>query len=197
MSLIIITGSMMGGKTTKIIETKREIEKDEKNKILILNHVSDYRYSEEEFVISHNKQKEVCKKSSRLIDFVSESLKDFTHIFIDEAQFFHPSDLLLFVKKCLFDNKQNIIVSGLISNANLGNLGGISDLMRYADDIIFLKGKCNFCKKENSATATYVEGISERRRFYDDIDDIDVKKLDTYTFEPSCKKCWIEKVEKK
>jgi thymidine kinase len=181
---------MYGGKTSKIIEMKREVEENHKNNTLIINHSHDNRYSENNFIITHDDKKEVCIKTKELYPLINEELCEFTHVFIDEAQFFDDADLELFVKKCLFVLKQDIIVCGLISNCNLGEFKGVTNIMRYADDIIFLKGRCNFCNTKN-ASCTYVEGVSS----FNDGDPVNMNRLTSYNFKPSCKRCWIKNVE--
>ena len=79
-------------------------------KYLVLKPLIDNRYSNENFICTHNLDKESCLPVKNLYDCVKDKM-DYNTIFIDEAQFF--PDLKLFVLEMLEKNGINIVLTGL------------------------------------------------------------------------------------
>jgi thymidine kinase len=150
--LKLIIGPMFSGKSTKLLELIRKY-KIINYKVMIMKHSIDKRYSEEDEIVSHNKDSEPCISLSNLNDvFIkNEWIKQYNDskvIFIEEAQFF--TDLFEFVKKALVDNK-TIFVVGLNGDSNMMNFGDIHKLLPICDDIELLKACCKICMDETSA----------------------------------------------
>ncbi len=184
MSLKIVTGSMYSGKTTKLIELKKDLP--DNAQLLIINHSYDDRYTDGSYIVSHDNKKELAVKTSVLNNVhIQEHI---THIFIDEIQFFDNQDVLSFITRMLFENKKNIVAAGLVCDINMNDFKSTVSLFKYADEVFYLKGHCTFC--DNNSSCTYVPGLSKRGG---NIDTIDMEKLNSYNFLPVCKFCWFSK----
>ena len=102
--LHLILGPMFAGKTTTLINKAKEIinivNKDE---ILIINHSSDTRYSENTFITSHDNIKIPCIAMSFLstISTLQDDISKIKYIFINEGHFF--PDLFNIIKELDFD----------------------------------------------------------------------------------------------
>lgn len=146
--LEIAIGPMFSGKT-EWIQTKYNMFKN-LNKVLVINHYLDTRYSENE-VVSHSGVKIPCIRVKQLESLLNNKeliVEDYDIILINEAQFFE--DLVLFVKNMLNKNK-NIYVSGLDGDFQQNKFGHILDLIPLSDSVTKLKANCMNCKNENCA----------------------------------------------
>ena len=147
-SLKIILGCMYSGKTSQLI---RDINKWKSIDInaLVINYAGDNRYSNDNFMYSHDKVKTECVKIQELNEIKSEILDKFSVIIINEAQFFQ--DLETNVIKWCEELNKHVIVSGLDGDFKRKPFGQILNLIPLADEIIKIKALCNLCKDGTSA----------------------------------------------
>ncbi len=174
--LTLILGPMFAGKTTYLL---KEIEKYEtiysKDKILVINHMSDNRYANDK-ISSHDKKMYPCLKKSKLIDITIRELEGKEILVIDEGQFFKDIDEM--VRQ--FINKYNlkIVVGGLNGTfqQKTFDTSNILNLIPFADNVIHLKSKCYKCGLEAAFS----------KRIVNDSKEILVGN-DNY--QPCCRKC--------
>lgn len=178
MSLNLILGPMFAGKSTYLIDTiqallNNSISDEDKKKtletILIINHSSDKRYSNESEISSHDKKKMPCVSLNNLEELFNNTNSinninniDITkkqYIFIDEGQFFN--DLYDSVKTLLIKYKKIIYIGGLDGNYKQEPFfkSRILELIPYATTVIKLNAKCVDCNNDAPFTKRIV--ISE------------------------------------
>tara|TARA_B100001093_G_C26485496_1_gene866729 strand:+ start:43 stop:621 length:579 start_codon:yes stop_codon:yes gene_type:complete len=174
--LTLILGPMFAGKTTYLL---KEIEKYEtiysKNKILVINHMSDNRYANNK-ISSHDKKMYPCLKKNKLNDITSRELEGKEIIVIDEGQFFTDIDEM--VRTFINDNNLKIIVGGLNGTFQQKKFdtSNILNLIPFADNVIHLKSKCYKCGMEASFS----------KRIINDNQEI---LVGNNNYQPCCRKC--------
>lgn len=154
--LIILTGPMMGGKTSELIRMLRVTS--EYRKCIAINTVKDDRFGETG-IIAHSKESYPSVRVKSLEDvFVVEEFAKSGTVAIDEAQFF--PDLVPFVIKVLKETNKTIYVAGLIGDSDQRTFGDIHKLFPLASDIKFLKGACKICS--NGTPSAYSRHIGKK-----------------------------------
>ena len=155
--LHLIFGPMFAGKTTTLINKANEINKIlNKDEILIINHSSDIRYSENTFITSHDNIKIPCiamSSLSNIFDFNSDYNSDYNisnikYIFINEGQFF--PDLFDVIKQLMFKYKIIIYICGLDGDYRQEPFPKckILDLIPFSSSVIKLNAMCSYCKNK-------------------------------------------------
>lgn len=143
MSLELFIGPMKGGKSTMLIRSivsySDVISKNKKP--LIINSILDTR---NQLLSSHSSifsLPDCCDiiKASTLSEV---NVDDYDVIGIDESQFF--SDLTEKVEEWLSKGK-HLFCSGLNGNCKMQKFGKILDLIPLADNVTFVKAKCEIC----------------------------------------------------
>jgi thymidine kinase len=136
--LEIILGPMFSGKSTELIKrTSRYKFREERNKILIINHVSDKRPSpvdgtmNGDSVQTHTGHRHDALKTHFLADLIDKA-KEYDVIGIDEAQFF-PDLLLFFLQLEPFG--KIFIISGLDGDFERKPFGQILQLIPLCDEV--------------------------------------------------------------
>jgi thymidine kinase len=139
--LKLVLGPMFAGKSSFLIE---EISKfDNTNNILAIKHSFDKRYSDDDYIISHDQKRVACKSVEKLSDILdAEILANKQIIFIDEAQFFE--DIYETVIILVEEMNKHVYLAGLdgdfrripFCNSKLLNL------IPLADEVIKLRGTC-------------------------------------------------------
>jgi len=149
MELHIILGPMFSGKSTKLIElyniNAANTATSIKESALIINHASDNRYGVSE-IATHDQLKLPCISLGFLSDiFTKVNIAEYTHIFIDEGQFF--IDLLETVKRLLIKYKKTIYLAGLDGDYKQSPFSnsGFLELIPYATTVTKLTAKCYEC----------------------------------------------------
>jgi thymidine kinase len=142
MTLELIIGNMFSGKSTELIRRIHR-EKSINKKIIVINYISDNRYSSNS-ISTHDLVKVNCVKLENLMELPEKLIDEYDSIFIDEGQFF--KDLYQFVTK--FINK-HIVVSGLDGDFNQKPFGDILQLIPLCDTVDKL---CAYCKVCNNGT---------------------------------------------
>ena len=155
--LHLILGPMFAGKTTSLINKANEITNIvNKDEILILNHSSDIRYSENTFITSHDNIKIPCiamSSLSTIFDFNSDfNISKIKYIFINEGQFF--PDLFDIIKQLLFNYKIIIYICGLDGDYKQEpfHTCKILDLITLSTSVIKLNAICSYCKNKAPLT---------------------------------------------
>lgn len=151
--LVIYTGPMKSGKTTKLVE--------QYNKVLAKNPKTymfkpkiDNRYSSVR-VVTRDGNGQILSTLLDNIDMLWYFKDMYKNFFIDEFQFLDGSISTI---KNLLDLGKNIWVSGLNLTAEKKPFGLMGDLMCFADKIYFMKGNCDYCGKQNKGIYTFYEG---------------------------------------
>lgn len=169
-SIELIIGCMWSGKTTELLRRVKRIQSitDEPQKILLVNHSIDKRYSIDGTATSHDG---AVVYGSSVANITAEHLYDVmqsshynkaTVIAIDEAQFF--SDLSSIAQVMCENDGKHVIISGLNGDSNRKKFGQLLDLIPVADDIMFLSALCKKCKDGTRAIfsrATHKRCVTE------------------------------------
>ena len=152
--LVIYTGPMKSGKTTKLIEQyKKTLEKHPKTTYMFKPAI-DNRFSYAK-VVARNMQDQVLATLLNDIDMLWYFKDMYNYFFIDEFQLLDGN---INVIRDLLDLDKNIYVSGLNLTADRKPFGRINDLMCMANKIYILNGKCEVCNKEDKGIYTYYSG---------------------------------------
>ena len=150
--ITVYLGCMYSGKTSELIRECRRCISINK-KVLAINYIADNRYSDDDFIASHNLDKVACIKVNKLADITNNHLDDCDYICIDEGQFF--SDLKEYVLKWCEEYNKNIIVIGLSGDFKREPFGQILDLIPIADRVIKLNALCTYCNDGTEALFTH------------------------------------------
>lgn len=177
-SIEVITGSMFAGKTEELIRRLRRA-KLAKQKTEIFKPIIDFRYSKDK-VVSHdeNSIQSTPVENSSAIHLLSEGLEV---IGIDEVQFFDNG--LVDVCMKLANSGIRVIVAGLDMDYKGKPFGPMPDLMAIADYVTKLHAVCMKCGDIAQFT----------HRLIPDEKQVILGEKDTY--EPLCRKCFLENKE--
>jgi thymidine kinase len=188
-SIDIIIGPMFSGKTTELIR-RLTICAQAGMKVLVINSNLDTRSEE---VLSCHSIKKVTFDSLLTVETrkvknlseVSDIVKDFDVIGIDEAQFF--SDLIQVVVFCSDILNKKVIVCGLNGDFEQKPFGDILNLIPFCDTITKLSSFCQTCSERKKSI---IPALFSKR--------IDTEKKDTivignsHQYIPVCRKCFNE-----
>jgi len=176
----VVCGSMFSGKTEELIRRLNRA-RIANQKVEIFKPAVDTRYDEED-VVSHNANavKSYPVQNASQILFYSE---DFEVVGIDEAQFF--DDELITVCNELANRGKRVIVAGLDMDFTGKPFGPIPQLMAIAEYVTKVHAICIRCGN----IANYSHRTSK--------DDKLVLLGETDTYEPLCRKCFLEATEMK
>ena len=173
--LKIILGPMFSGKTSELIRIYKH------NKIaeiptLVVNHVSDIRYSACN-LSTHDGIEIPCIKLNKLEEIHSHlpALEQYT-ILINEGQFFE--DLYYVVSKLLQREHLTIVICGLDGDYKMENFGQILNLIPLANEVEKLYAICKYCR--NPASFTHRTTNETAQKVIGDID----------KYVPVCRKCY-------
>lgn len=169
MSLTIYHGPVKALKTTRLLTELRTLAFFRNHAVIVVNSTRDTRPrsaevvdGEADSVLTTHAVGGLLKKESeregegegeggRIVGaratLLSEvSVKAFTHIGVDEGQFF--TDLVPTVWQWVVDMEKHVIVAGLELNAYLRPLGDISLLRRFASTTVPLYAVCDHCMEQ-------------------------------------------------
>ena len=179
MSLKLIIGPMYSGKSFELIKTIRELKILELP-FLVVKPKIDNRYTKEDYIMTHNKDKEECIVIEDMLDLLNYSLGKYKYIIIDEGQFIKNLDK---VSRILVDDfKLNLVIAGLDGDFNRKPIGEILNLIPFSDECIKKNSKCIKCKDRTDAPFTF--------KLSTDNNVIDVGSVDKYI--PLCRNHYIE-----
>ncbi|MBP6869491.1 hypothetical protein KBC04_01245 [Candidatus Babeliales bacterium] len=152
--LLVICGSMKGGKSDEFIRRLRRRQIANPDEVGVFKHAWDNR------VLTDNGKNPNTHVSSRsgssiacigvtTVAEIEKSIKENNYITIgiDEAQFFNKEELLIFVRKILAEHKE-VIIAGLDLDFRAETFGAMGDLLALADEVIKLKAICAACKED-------------------------------------------------
>ena len=153
---------MFAGKTTSLINKVNEISTIlNKDELLIINHSSDIRYSENTFITSHDNIKIPCIAMSSLSTILNNdnnyTISNIKYIFINEGQFF--PDLFDSVKDLLFKYKIKIYICGLDGDYKQEPFPNckLLDLIPLSSSVIKLNANCSYCKNKAPFTKRLIK----------------------------------------
>ena len=145
-SLQLFVGPMYAGKTSKLIETYEECI-DSENRVIVLTHSDEIRYSIDK-LSTHDQKKIECFKYDTILSFINEkadAIKECKVILIDEGQFFKD---LLEILPLINQLHKHVYVFGLDGDFKRNKFGQILDLIPHCDRIQKLHAKCNVCSNQ-------------------------------------------------
>jgi len=145
MSLTVVIAPMFSGKTTYLLN-KASIIFDIGFKPVFITHALETRSSE---IFTHSSliKSDIGNKIPvlKLKSFDNINLDEYTHIFIDEYQFFE--EVSSFFIDILLQKNKHVYVAGLKSDYNKQKMGYTLDLIPMADDVVCLKSSCLECAR--------------------------------------------------
>jgi thymidine kinase len=148
--LELIVGNMFSGKTSELIRRINR-EKSINKKILVVNYISDNRYSTDS-VVSHDNLKVASLKLEKLSSITDNMIHQYDSFFIDEAQFF--SDLYDTVLSLVDIHNKHVVVCGLDGDIHRNSFGEITKLIPICDTIDKLSAYCCRCNDGTLAPFT-------------------------------------------
>ena len=176
--IIVITGPMYSGKTTRLIQEIEKYEIADKTYIVFKPSI-DMRYGVSN--ISNHKGLKVkahpIKRSKDMLNFLSE--KKYNLIAVDEAQFF-DEDIIEIVQN-LADEGYTVILSCLDMDFKRQPFNISSKLLSIADSVIKNKAVCERCGSFDATYSFKLKGGESQ---------IDVGGKDKYI--AVCRKCYLE-----
>ena len=151
-SINLYVGCMFSGKTSTLIRECRRCITINK-KVLCINYDEDNRYSDADYIISHNQDKIDCIKVHKLADIPENIIKEHDFIMIDEGQFF--TDIKDYVIKWCDEFKKHIVIIGLDGDYRREKFGNLLELIPCCDNIVKLKALCQMCNDGTEALFTH------------------------------------------
>lgn len=143
---------MFAGKSSEIItECRRRLAINQK--VLGINYSEDSRYTSDNYIVNHNKDKVNCIKVKNLKDIPDDKIIENDFIFIDEGQFF--TDLVDSVFKWVNVYYKSVYIFGLDGDFKRQAFGDILKLIPQCDEVIKLKALCVYCKDGTNALFTH------------------------------------------
>lgn len=184
MSLTLITGPMMSGKTSRIIEMASKHHASTNSRPLYLLSYVDTR-DPEEYISSHFKHFKSLnlfvdvKRITNLEEITDQDLEEITMICIDEVQFLN--NIYETIKKWLLMGIK-IVVGGLSGDYRMKSFGEIKELIPLCNKIVLLHSFCKECYQNDKiqVPAYYTKRIT------DDTEEILIGGSQQYT--PVCLK---------
>jgi len=155
--LELIIGNMFSGKSSELIRRINR-EKSINKKILVINFISDNRYSNNS-IATHDNLKFSCLKLEKLNGITENMIHQYDSFFIDEGQFF--SDLFTTVLKLVDNYKKHVVVSGLDGDYLRNPFGDIIKLVPHCDRLDKLKAYC--CKCNNGTSAPFTKKTEKNK----------------------------------
>lgn len=154
-TIIVYSGPMFAGKSTKLIHTYLTSSVPKVNKI-VFKYAKDTRYSKNDEIVTHNRETIPCIMINTCsdIDTYIATIKDnIDEIYIDECQFL--SDINIWISKVKDENPpySKIILAGLDLDAK-GNYftDAFKKVIDDADVNYSLMAKCYICSEDAQFT---------------------------------------------
>lgn len=179
--LEIIMGPMFSGKTTRIIELHKQYTYCN-IPVILINHVSDVRYGENNMITTHDQHSIKGYQTSCLKDFITLNEQLYSNsraILINEGQFF--PDLYETVLRMVEKDGKRVHIAGLDGDFKRNLFGSLNTLIPVADKITKLFALCAICK--NGSKALFSHRIVEN--------DSQVM-VGSSIYQPLCRKCYLQ-----
>jgi thymidine kinase len=177
--LELLLGCMWSGKSSELLRRVRR-HRIASNRVLLINHVSDTRYSAGAAAVTHTQDCEpaVCVDSEglRTLDCAAYDV-----VAIDEAHFYESGALFAAVS-ALLDAKKHVIVSALDGDFLRRPFDSIPPLLPLCDSVVKLTAICVRCK---SAEAVHTLKM-EHNASTDTVCVVGGSEL----YQPCCRSCW-------
>lgn len=148
--LVIYTGPMKSGKTTKLIEQYGKVSQRSVKTHMFKPSIDD-RYSSVK-VIARNNDNQILSTLLNDLDMLWYFKDMYNNFFIDEFQFL--SGNICAINK-LLDEDYNLYIGGLNLTAEKKPFGKMGDLLCLANTIYLLKGNCDYCGNDNGIFTLY------------------------------------------
>jgi len=150
MSLTVVFAPMFSGKTTYLLN-KASIAFDLGFKPIFITHALETRSSE---IFTHSSliKTDIGDKFKvlKVKEFDNVDVDNYSHIFVDEFQFFNEN--ALFFINIFLSKKKHVYVAGLKSDFNSFKMGNTLDLIPMADEVVYLKSSCLECARNGVET---------------------------------------------
>ena len=170
MGVHMYLGPMFAGKTSKMLEMY-----DNLGGIILDYHESGLHTG---IVMNHDWVASSCIKTCSLCEALP-LVKDVTHIFINEGQFF--GDLYEFILN--IESTKSVYVFALDGDFKRRPMGQIPDALALCDSVQKLKGRCNQCNNDSLFSKRIVDST--------------VQYLpDASAYVPLCRTCYTQKLSK-
>ena len=148
--LELIIGNMFSGKSSELIRRINR-EKSINKKIIVVNYISDNRYSSSS-VATHDNIKINSLRLEKLSDITENMIHQYDSFFIDEAQFF--KDLYDTTVKLVDTYNKHVVISGLDGDIHRNGFGDIIKLIPMCDSVDKLTAYCTKCNNGTIAPFT-------------------------------------------
>ena len=136
-----------GGKTTALMKTVAH-HHGRGDHVLVVNHASDTRYTQEECICSHEMKAMPCIKRSELVGLQdTPEFKSCKVVCIDEGHFF--PDLFEFCLECADIHDKEVYIAALNGDYKRICFAEISKIIGVADSITKLNAICYKCSDSN------------------------------------------------
>jgi thymidine kinase len=176
--LQLILGPMYSGKTTALLELKKQYTYS-KLTCCVINFAEDKRYHETNLT-THDKQMIECHNTLDLKNFITNDIIENHNVFlINEGQFF--SNLKECVMLLVETHNKIVHVCGLDGDFKRDAFGEILELIPLCDDIIKKKSICAVC--ENGTLALFSKRLVSSK---------EIKLIGSDIYKPVCRKCYRE-----
>lgn len=182
--LVVITGPMFSGKTSRLLELlERELRAGRKT--ILFKPEIDKRYSKAHVVTNKGIMLPavISPIGSKTKKFIFEKSKGFDVIGVDEDQFWNSKSNLHKVLDDLVFLKKLVYVSAINKNIKNEAFETTSKLLIRADEIHTLTSVCAKCGND----ATLTQKIRDNKEVFNKV--IDVGGNDKY--EPRCRNCYV------
>jgi len=161
--LKIVLGSMYSGKSSELRTDRNDWLSIKGIRILVVNFAHDKRYTDEDMVMTHNKEGVKCISVEHLAEITNGECYDETGnvvlpadydlILIDEGQFY--DDLKDNIIHWVDILRKTVFVYGLDGDFRRQQFGQMMDLIPLCDEIIKKKANCMICNNGNDSLFTW------------------------------------------
>lgn len=161
--LKLVFGSMYSGKSSQLKTDRNDWFSIKGMRILVINYNKDKRYTDEDMVMTHNKEGVKCISVEHLAEITNGDCydsngnvvlpEDYDLILIDEGQFY--DDLRDNIIHWVDILKKTVFVYGLDGDFRRQQFGQILDLIPLCDEIVKKKANCIMCGNGTEALFTW------------------------------------------
>lgn len=151
--IIVITGPMFAGKTTRLLKEIQKARNGNKKAVLFKSGI-DNRYSESE-VVTHDGARlpaMILPDDERCIPVLRKAAEEYDIIGIDEGQFWDGTEGLAMELNKLASQSKSIYISMLNRKKDYELFGIGKEILACADQIYTLQSKCWKCGSKASFT---------------------------------------------
>lgn len=161
--LKVVFGSMYSGKSSELRTDRSDWLSIKGIRILVVNYAHDKRYTNEDMVMTHNKEGVRCISVENLAEITNGECydedgnvvlpEDYDLILIDEGQFY--TDLKDNIIHWVDILSKTVYVYGLDGDFRRQSFGQIMDLIPLCDEMVKKKANCMICNNGTEALFTW------------------------------------------